>query len=193
MAQIVLVTPRPSISDLEHYLLQPGVTDCFVEHDPLTLEPRRRIGIAAAEHLIRIEIVERTDGKEVLVRRIDARPYGPEVRYNDRDESAAPANSMQLFYHAHYVVQMLKCIVQQDLVEGLVVKRIGECVQVVEHVGIGSVIEVQTYRAGSLPGPASQIEEFVPLTHWWYPHRFGEREFLTLTHQTRQHRLDCCF
>ncbi|MCG3770993.1 MAG: hypothetical protein JW384_02173 [Nitrosomonadaceae bacterium] len=86
MAEVVFVSPWPTISKQQNNLFRPAVCQRFIEHDFIQPESRQRIIIASANDMIRIKIRERANGKKMLVRWINIGPGRPEVGNNNLND-----------------------------------------------------------------------------------------------------------
>lgn len=102
----------------------------------------------------------------VLVSRISW-PVGIRIVWrDDLDDSAGFSNSMKLTDKSHYVRNMFNHVAADNLIEGIIVKRIRKHSEIVNDVGISSRIRVDSKRAWILVLPAAYIQDFLLAYSW---------------------------
>jgi len=104
------------------------------------------------------EIVERMNAEKMTVCRVGMSLLMRIERDDDRHESGRFRNPMNLFHHLENIVEVFDDVVAEDLVEMIIGKWIWKTVEVVNHIGVRTRIDIDADRAGTFAKAAAEVE-----------------------------------
>jgi len=103
-------------------------------------------------------IIQRLRIEEMFMGRVSVSLGAGKMRDPEENLSILLSNPMNLFQGSNDIGYMFQHIDPIDSVEVIVLERVGENIQVMENVGLGSRVPVQTDGPTNLPIPATDIQ-----------------------------------
>lgn len=116
------------------------------------------VGVKRKDHAFIGEIAKRVAVQMIAVSQISREVRICPVRCDELYNAAVAGDAMQLGHNCHRVTNVFDYVPADHLIELVIRKRIGQIIEIMDHVGGGPGIYVHANSAGDFVGPTANVE-----------------------------------